>query len=1640
MPTDDWGGVAVDQPDDWGGIPVSAKTDDWGGIAVDSATPEAIESATRNALNVAIGPGSIAHANAVRDSFNQDEPPVPIPMVTPQPTFLGELKAGITDYRVKETFQHLGNAADIALAPIREAFSPLIGATETERIRDAVQFGTNEDGSPRYEYKPLGDRPTREAGLMTSFIPMQPFQPEEGDSKIDSAVKSAGNFAQGIIGGVFSPGGVATAATGGMLVPIGTKIGTAQLPNATRVLAGGFAAEMGAHVPQQIEQGLTGATLQDRIEGWLGAATGVAFAALGTHEAIKGRPKAEDIAGYVQGELAKLEPPRVAQQGEFRVIPPETLDGLNVARERLVDGFEGQPPEIQAQRQGLIDSIDAQLLEADPTARAESQQRLAQRVGESEAPPIAPLTDAAVAELGSNEIYNGVKQRRMQIDDAEKVRQSAREMDANQLRWMLNENRTNPHEFSMEFESIYEMMLSRREQGWPAMPRSATEAATQTGSPARNTPRQEQPAPGQRSTEPQAASASAENARSTVADQSVSRAIDSSRSEPLPEGYVGGPGAMGPVEASEMQANRVTTSTKNAVVDAERAARNADPIVREARKSNERTFSEAETLFESNPNIGQETVEALRNGVKREVSETDEAVLLFEKIRLRNERNMAAERAADIYSTEEGRAAARDQWNSLEQKINEIDEATRKSGTIWGRLGQFRQRLMRDDFTFEAMERKARVAKGEPLTPGESAKIKEQAERIAELEKQLEAAKTKATEKDATQAADTAVKKIGEDATEAAKKERRTGKKVDLETQRTNIIDTMKQRIADGDKAQDLKSFVQQLALNLVRSGVKERAPLVDGVHSVLAKMIPEITPEQTRDLISGYGDFSPLSREPANVTLRGLKGELQQVAKIEEMMAGQAPKKTGMERRLPTDEERRLIKEVNELKKKGGFQITDPATQLKTAMEAIKTRLRNEIADLDAAIAKREPIVSKKGGIEYDAEAASLKTQRDAKHAQYDEVFPKAELTDAERITIAGKSLDRSIANLEADLKAGKIYADKSRPRPTSAELDAKRARLDALRAERDTLRDLDTARIESEKEAALIKAIDRAQQVIPEPKQGAATVDSKRIAELKATLEEALNARANSPESQQRKLELATQSVKKSIAELDRRLREGDFAQKTAPEQLRSNELDALRSERDALESFLREERNNLKPKKTREELALQAFKTRTANRIAELQERIAKGDFTPKAKPSPPKLDAGGQKLAYEIDRVKRQYADARFQDMQRRRPIVRKIFENARDGVNTARAVMTSFDLSAVLRQGGFITLANPVRAARAIPHMLRALFSPAKQHAINAEIQSRPNAELYRQSKLHLTDDSNPNLSAMEEAYMSRWTSKIPGVAASERAYTTFLNRLRADSFDAMVESLGRGDRITPQEANIIANFVNVATGRGNLAGAGNAGVSLNTAFFAPRYLLSRFELLSGQPLLSGLMKEGGAGTAKARALVAKEYAKFLIGVSVVYGLAQAAGATVESDSRSSDFGKIRFGNTRIDPLSGLAQVTTLSSRLIQGETKTSKGDVIPIRGDKVKFGGASGADLIGRFLRTKLAPWAGSIVDVAAGRNVVGEKVTTEDVLKRAVIPLSLGDIAKTMEEQGVPRGPAISILSLLGWGVQNYDSSEKKK
>lgn len=440
------------------------------------------------------------------------------------------------------------------------------------------------------------------------------------------------------------------------------------------------------------------------------------------------------------------------------------------------------------------------------------------------------------------------------------------------------------------------------------------------------------------------------------------------------------------------------------------------------------------------------------------------------------------------------------------------------------------------------------------------------------------------------------------------------------------------------------------------------------------------------------------------------------------------------------------------------------------------------------------------------------------------------------------------------------------------------------------------------------------------------------------------------------------------------------------------------------------------------------LQNAKARVQSQIEALEGKLQSGDISKPTKiriPADPELNS----LVARRNATRREYEQ-----------MVRALTPKTRaqkvvEGVNVARAIGTSFDISAPGRQGLIAAVNHPVIAARAFKAQIQSLASPQAYERVMAEIQSRPNAQRYRDYGLEITE-LGPNISGREEAYQTGMAEKLPlgigrGIKASERAYTTFLNRMRADTFDAITSAWEKNEKMKPSEKQYqsLATLINDMTGRGDLGSMNKYSPALSAGLFSPRFVASRIRLLNpARYVLSppGVRKE-----------LIKSMSKFVgAGVALIQ-LAKQNGAEVEDDPRSSDYGKIRVGNTRYDIWGGEQQYVRFFAQMASGETKNLRSGKIQSLAEP-KFGQPNRAEHAIRFARGKLAPAPSFVWDMLAGENVVGEKFDIRDTWKRFV-PMWTQDMAEAMAEHGNEKGAAMAAPALLGIGVQTFDPRRKK-
>lgn len=524
-----------------------------------------------------------------------------------------------------------------------------------------------------------------------------------------------------------------------------------------------------------------------------------------------------------------------------------------------------------------------------------------------------------------------------------------------------------------------------------------------------------------------------------------------------------GPGivGMGGATPSEFEpVGKSITGIKNATVDQERASRGLPPAIEPIRRTFGEVWDKAMAQVDRAPETQDALIDELRQN-PRALTDVEDALVLHRQVDLQNEFAKATRDLAQAYDDGRMEDVTREKLrvNELSDKLLDLYNIGKKVGTETGRGLAARKMMANEDFTLAKMEMETRAAKGgRPLTDAERAEVQQLHDKISETQKAFDDYKEQAEQRIRELEAERATKEMVQEA-DAEEKATRSGKRKAAKAPATpeEVTAGIRKAAGEGTPLEDLGNWIQKLAESFVRSGIKTRDPLIDAVHGVVSEIFPGVARRDVMDAISGYGQFKPLNKDQIKAELRDLKGQMQQVGKLEDMQQGQAPAKTGVERRIPSDEERRLIKLVNEMKKKGGFEVTDPEKQLKSALDAIKTRLTNQIKDLEFQIATGKKIVREKGAPPSDAETEVLRKRRDELKAQFDDIFGKPELTDEQRVKMAMGAVERSIEDLETRIK-NKDLGPRTRESktPSTPELEAARARRDALKEELQHMRDL--------------------------------------------------------------------------------------------------------------------------------------------------------------------------------------------------------------------------------------------------------------------------------------------------------------------------------------------------------------------------------------------------------------------------------------------------------------------------------------------------------------------------------------------------------------------------------------------------------
>jgi len=324
--------------------------------------------------------------------------------------------------------------------------------------------------------------------------------------------------------------------------------------------------------------------------------------------------------------------------------------------------------------------------------------------------------------------------------------------------------------------------------------------------------------------------------------------------------------------------------------------------------------------------------------------------------------------------------------------------------------------------------------------------------------------------------------------------------------------------------------------------------------------------------------------------------------------------------------------------------------------------------------------------------------------------------------------------------------------------------------------------------------------------------------------------------------------------------------------------------------------------------------------------------------------------------------------------------------------------------------------------------------------IKAEIFNRTNSKngLYEKMKL--------DIGIIEEAYPTTLPEKIPmfgrAFKASNQAFTGSAYRMRADLADVMIDKARKQgvdlDDITELES--IGMLVNSMTGRGKIQSFTESGQRIaNVTLFSPKFLKAQLDTV-------GQIFSGGRGSN----FVRKEAAKNLLGIvgsisSIMYLADKLQPGSVEWDSRSSDFGKIKIGNTRFDVTGGMASFVTLAARIATGATKsTTTGKITK----QSAFGAKTASELAANFLENKTAPLLRTIFNIQKGhdfdKNPISFEALKEEpvntswvVAKGFIVPIPIDNAFEAYKSRATEPALAATILDMMGVGANIYNYSD---
>ncbi len=193
-----------------------------------------------------------------------------------------------------------------------------------------------------------------------------------------------------------------------------------------------------------------------------------------------------------------------------------------------------------------------------------------------------------------------------------------------------------------------------------------------------------------------------------------------------------------PEEVQRNDGEEKITGIKKEVVNKEREERGLMPFEKKQREGNQERWDKVKTDI-ANGDISPKAIAEDVVANPRNISADEVAALDYHRIELNNKREGTMRRIEKAQESKDADAelSAQLELAAINEDIDLNDRAASLSGSEWGKSGQMRQRMFKNDYSMVALERKAKIANGGKTIPAETiTKLKSLSEEI-EAQKEI---------------------------------------------------------------------------------------------------------------------------------------------------------------------------------------------------------------------------------------------------------------------------------------------------------------------------------------------------------------------------------------------------------------------------------------------------------------------------------------------------------------------------------------------------------------------------------------------------------------------------------------------------------------------------------------------------------------------------------------------------------------------------------------------------------------------------------------------------------------------------------------------------------------------------------------